>query len=286
MKTIIAVVPVGTDPEASAIARLCEQVKIPVHRPLAGGKPVHPGNAYQTETVEPAIPTDAVVWRVECDGPTFAHLDTVVVVDHHRPGDPGYGRPPEQFWSASSLGQVAQLVAEYLQKQGRSPEEAGLIPPANSQKSYWPSDAQLLMIAAADHCLAAAYQGLCPGVHPDALMQWRAQSRAEFQRRPLDSVLADIENARRILQAKYDPGQGFADLRHHDPIPELPEAAARDGIPFLATVPEKDGRTKIVLQAAPADLVRQFLDGNVMPGLNAVYGDPARGFAGGYLHHE
>ena len=37
--------------------------------------------------------------------------------------------------------------------------------------------------AAADHCLGAAYQGLCPGVDPDELMQWRVESRAKFQDR-------------------------------------------------------------------------------------------------------
>jgi hypothetical protein len=43
------------------------------------------------------------------------------------------------------------------------------------------------------------------------------------------------------------------------------------------------GREKVVLQAAPADLVRRFLAGEVVPGLKDMYGAPERGFAGGYV---
>lgn len=37
-----------------------------------------------------------------------------------------------------------------------------------------------------------------------------------------------------------------------------------------------------VLGAASPELVRQFMDGKIVPGLKNYYGDPARGFAGGY----
>jgi hypothetical protein len=65
-------------------------------------------------------------------------------------------------------------------------------------------------------------------------------------------------------------------------VPELPEAAAREGIAFLATVRERDGREKVVLQAAPPELIAAFLRGDICPELVDRYGDPARGFAGGY----
>jgi hypothetical protein len=42
-----------------------------------------------------------------------------------------------------------------------------------------------VLAAAADHCLAAAYRGECPGVDPDALMRWRvAPSGAAAAPRP------------------------------------------------------------------------------------------------------
>src|SRR5690606_36820249 len=58
----------------------------------------------------------------------------------------------------------------------------------------------LVLTAAADHCLAAAYRGECPGVDPDTLMRWRVESRAAFQRRSPAEILADIERARQSLR--------------------------------------------------------------------------------------
>lgn len=48
---------------------------------------------------------------------------------------------------------------------------------------------------------------------------------------------------------------------------------------------EIPGREKVVLQAVPqgSDLVHRFLAGEIVPGLKDYYGDPARGFAGGYF---
>lgn len=303
------------------------------------GSRVHPGNAYRA-TGWTFFPWSPIVGEaffddggqivfVECfvagSGPAF---ERPTIIDHHRPGDPGYGRPPEEYWEASSLGQVCALLG---------------VQPIKRE----------LLIAAADHCLEAAYRGRCPGVDPDELMRWRAESRAAFQKRPVEDVLADVEAARKRLRdaptlprhrhgypipwvarcqvrrrvyaavhgGEHDPegsivfdgppveytgGLGAfdegdchpsrwweidgADPRPHhflrdlrgQHVPELPEAAAREGIPFLATVQDKDGRVKTVLQAAPPELVRRFMAGELVTGLKEVYGDPARGFAGGY----
>jgi hypothetical protein len=341
MSQIIAVVPVGTDPEAAAIARLLTEAGIRVHVPHCEGKPVHAGNAYRADSIIPPIPGDgSQVLRVECDGPAFAGVDPsrIVVIDHHRPGDSGYGRPPEEFMSASSIGQV---VAE-LARLGRLPvrpypecydhgwilgrpdtwagpprdEDGAVIDPsplgyfAQAHTGEWcvttgdgydsvriPAD--IVLAAAADHCLEAAYRGRCPGVDPDALMRWRAESRAEFQKRPVEAVLADIEAARERLREAMTPIHtrdhdwsrsvcdgcardfDYADLRGES-IPELPEAAAHEGIPFIADQVDRDGRRKVVLQAAPPELVSRFLAGEIVPGLVDMYGDPARGLAGGY----
>lgn len=160
---------------------------------------------------------------------------------------------------------------------------------------------EVVLAAAADHCLESAYRGRCPGVNPDELMRWRVESRAAFQGRSAEEVLADVERAREMLRFSwhatcqvcqgvhhYDectshyPVGEYADLRGRH-VPELPEAAAREGIPFLSTVRDRDGREKVVLMAAPPDLVWRFLDGEIVPDLTGLYGDPARGFAGGYL---
>src|SRR5690606_35947049 len=113
----------------------------------------------------------------------------IIRIDHHRPGDPGYGRSPEEFLPASSIGQVWASLLRLRNDGWDSPLYSG------TGSVYW-NDRRwygdtpygqvdvpeaLLLVAAADHCLAAAYRGECPGVDPDKLMQWRVETRAEFQ---------------------------------------------------------------------------------------------------------
>lgn len=247
----------ASDPEMEVIVALCQSLELDVVWATSGGRPVHPGNAYVADPLSDTSAFDHIV-MVECGIPALVAPSgaTITLIDHHRPGDPGFGLPPSRFWEASSLGQICKLF--------------GVEPTT-----------ELLTVAAADHCLAAAYRGECPGVDPDALMSWRAQSRAAFQGRSVESVLADVDAARARLRAVIGP-EGFADLRGES-IPELPEAAAREGIAFLSTVRDRDGREKVVLQAASPELVSRFLAGEIVPGLTGFYGDPARGFAGGYL---
>ena len=323
------------DPEMQAIERLLVAAKEDYCYATCNGVRVHPGNAYAADGI--ASP-DGDLFRgtilretirlVECGFvvghewsetgfiPVYSHPTTglvlmcqdgteakshtmeVVRIDHHRPGDPGHGTPPERFLAGSSIGQVLLLLTpggEQITYGGVYAPPDGEELPGNSW-AVWTGpphirclrilDEAAVLTAAADHCLESAYRGRCPGVDPDALMRWRAESRAAFQKRPVEDVLADIDSARRILRAGM-PDEGsrdgcFRDLRGQH-IPELPEAACREGIPFLSTVKDRDGREKVVLQAAPADLVRRFLAGEIVPGLHDMYGSPERGLAGGYL---
>src|SRR5690606_33311228 len=118
--------------------------------------------------------------------------------------------------------------------------------------------------AAADHCLAAAYRGECPGVDPDELMHWRVAVRAAHQGRPVAELLEDVEQACERLRAApvVALGERLAarDLRGKH-VPELPEAAVREGMVYLATVADRDGREKVVLGGhADAEMVRAFLE--------------------------
>src|SRR5690606_39073597 len=68
-------------------------------------------------------------------------------------------------------------------------------------------------------------------------------------------------------------------------VAELPEAAAREGVAFLSLVTNRDGRRKVVLGGyTKPETVRAFMtEWGPALGLVDIYGDPARGFAGGYL---
>src|SRR5690606_12674397 len=130
-------------------------------------------------------------------------------------------------------------------------------------------------------------QGECPGVDPDELMRWRVETRAAHQGRPVDELLADVERARAALReapvVSLAEGIHARDLRG-PAIPELPEAAAREGECFLASLRERDGKTKVVCQSGTPEQIDAFMRvWAPAQGLTDIYGDPSRGFAGGYM---
>lgn len=341
----------AADPEMAAIEALLrecgERVEhATVHRD-GSRRRVTPGEAYAPDVAigSDIRGLDVTAYAVECTpvvlfGSPVEGIDWAGVahrIDHHRPGDPGYGRPPAEFLSASSIGQVIAELARLRRlpaswvRPSWAPTGAvtcgafahmrmTLATQVTHQGWIVGSDVSieipddLVLAAAADHCLGAAYRGECPGADPDALMQWRAKSRAAFQKRPVEELLADIDAARKTLEnAPLVTLLGMATAPHTDDhdwsqsvcdgcahveteitardlrgipggVPELPEAACRDGIAYLASVTERDGREKVVLGAATAEQVQAFLrDWAPEEDLVDTYGDPARGFAGGYL---
>lgn len=362
MTDIIAILG-APDPEMQAIRSLLEEAGIATVQATADGRPVHPGSAYRADPV--TVPDGSTVWRIECELAIHG-AGEVVVIDHHRPDDPGYGRPPGRYWTASSLGQVLDRIADagllkrcgwlreprvswshdtrppvrwqYLRRErvirrgedgacplvsdeyiptgsyvvsvrqdtpgrawtespdGRRPAGYSLGSRTAEYVRLAPPDTwgTLLLVAAADHCLGAAYRGECPGVDPDELMQWRAETRAAHQGRSVYDVLADVEAAQEALRrAKplqlVEAGRALDDpwvfdLRRDEPIPELPEAAMRMGLPYVAgPIIGPDGRRKITCSGR-AEHIRAFLDDWApRQGLIDTYGDPERGFAGGYL---
>lgn len=102
------------DPEMATIeALLVECGQTVGYAMSASGSRVHSGNAYRSVgfTVNGEFATrwygDAVT--IECGGDLPPQAASV---DHHRPGDPGFGRSPSEFMSASSLGQVISLLGQ------------------------------------------------------------------------------------------------------------------------------------------------------------------------------
>ncbi|HEU0276792.1 MAG TPA: hypothetical protein VFQ95_03080 [Rhodanobacteraceae bacterium] len=258
----------AADPEMNAIEHLLHGHGVPFVHATTGGKRVYPANAYRAGMPPRARATlhaDGQVYLVECVGAAARRAQRI---DHHRPGDPGYGQPPVRYWQASSLGQtIAVLDAALL------PDTVAVTP-------------ELRMVAAADHCLGAAYRGLCPGVDPDALFHWHLASRAAFLHQSESQVLGAIEAAQAALRTaasvELAPGILVADMRDRS-YPELPLAAARSGRCCISQVTARDGRTKIgCLVGSPAE-VESFMH-NWAPAqrLTGIYGDAIRGFAGAY----
>ena len=62
---------------------------------------------------------------------------------------------------------------------------------------------------------------------------------------------------------------------------EIPEASARHGVPFMYAEITKDGRTKMGIMGAEPHVIASWM---AQCSLERVYGDPARGYAGGYCN--
>lgn len=287
----------AADPEMERIEFLLRQeAQNVVYATDAAGNRVTPAGAYSAHCTDPGL--DRIRARggsivlVECDladprfgthSPQYTDCAALVSrVDHHRPGDPGYGRPPAEYLAASSLGQTLALM--------------GLRPTDHD-----------LVIAAADHCLSAAYRGEC-GVAPDTIARWRAESRAAFQKVTPEEMLARIEAACAELRSApqiclmsvadmpHTEDHGWesvcdgcahdeiyvADMRRDTPVPELVEAACRlDAAYISGPLIGRDGRRKYTVSGR-AEHVSAFFNWAERKGLVDAYGDPARGFGGAY----
>jgi hypothetical protein len=242
------------DPEMVEITRVLDSQGIGYTFATLAGLPVRSSEAYRSTGVQGLVPKDAHLVFVECSVMGLIPDD---LCDHHNPGDPGYGRPPEQYLQGSSLGQVLTLLG---------------LEPTPEQK----------IIAAADHCLRHAYEGACPGIDPKELAAWRERSRAEVRGIPVEELqdrivraMKDLKEAPRIQIA----GEDVAWFPATASMPEeVPEASARLGIPFCY-VRREGGRAKSGIMSAGENVIRTWMKDC---GLKDVYGDPARGFAGGY----
>ncbi len=202
--------------------------------------------------------------------------------DHHAPGDVGYGLGPEHYLRASSLGQVLALLG---------------LPATHEDR----------LIAAADHCLGAAYRGECLGVYPDQLLADRVRRQAAFRGVDEMVVRIEIQRAREaIAEAPMVQIAGVEDAPHTDDhgwkmsvcdgcrdypilvhdlrgryVPGLVEAAAVTGAEYVSG-PLPGERTKYTVSGRP-ETVRAWLARAERDGMHDTYGDPARGFAGGYV---
>lgn len=257
------------DPEMRAIHRLLDAFGLAILPATHAGKRVYPGNAYVADP--PSVASFANVYAVECGWPSAGA--NVRHIDHHHPGDVGYGKPPAEYFAAASIGQVFALLTTWLEADA---DAAGL-----ARLAAFSAEAHL--VAAADHCLGAALRGECPGVDGEAVYAWCIAGRAKFQRRSVADVAAEVEAS--IATIRQLARDGLADLRNlpDGTVADAPFAACRAGIAVLSRVVDRDGRTKIGLLGATPAQVRAFLAGTLVPGLRDSYGDPARGFAGGYL---
>lgn len=252
------------DPEMREIENAAARVGVPFVHAAVDGVRVWPRNAYEANglvlairgRVRPALlPPQAPAVFVECN--VLGH-EPVLRVDHHNPGDAGYDKSPQCYMEGSSLGQVLRVL------------------------EMEPDDTHRLL-AAADHCLTAAYQGECPGIDPNELLFLRASWRAMVTGRSLGDVMEGILDAAKKVRRRYDSGYGESLFLDPTEIPpDLPEGAAYAGKPVRYRQLLADGELKEMLKGATPAHIERFMAEHEAAG-RVVYGNPYRGYAGAYI---
>ena len=185
------------------------------------------------------------------------------IVDHHYEGDPGYGMPPDKYWEASSIGQVYQLI-------GLEPTE------------------EAKMIAAGDHCLYAAYHGMCPGIRKDDFIEFRM----DFFRRKKGEKLFEREKDGAIRLAKKCKTINLGNITVVDLTPMtkkyyswLADVSCMLNLKFVTIQPHanKEGMVKYFVGNLARSEINYFtneLVSQLGDEVLSVYGDPTRQFAG------
>lgn len=264
------------DIEEQRARKIAAQYGLILATATMGGEKVNPMTAYRADGYavdgESAESMDCIIF--ECSPNAAAGLNVVARCDHHNPGDAGFGLSAEKYFEASSLGQLLNFL-------GIEPTQADRV------------------IAAADHCLAAAYAGQCPGVTAEEVLAMRLP---EIMKRENvsseEDAMAGIEAAVKQLKNPDKTvtlgGIEVADVRELGPIPFLVEAGVMTGTAYLAKG-DKRFPDKVNLSGSQP-VVAEFLgeafmvDGRptypngwaAKNGLFQAYGDARRGFAGAY----
>lgn len=264
----------GADAEAAEARLVALAAGCRVATATLAGKPVSGGNAYKADgfQLEGELGgeiTEAVIF--ECNPACAGSLKVVAKCDHHNPGDYGYGMGSDQYFEASSLGQLMTFLGLNVTGYER-------------------------LIAASDHCPAQAYQGLCPGITPEAFREHRLAEKVAFYatnpklahkatREALEAVIA--EAVTRLRSAELV--DGVRDLRSAGFVEELSEAALQIGEAYMAAIPDTDregnktGNMKIVLggHTSPQKVQAFMAWAATLPNkIGEPYGNPTRGFAG------
>lgn len=290
MKTPILVIFGGTDHEEQAARKVCQWRGIWTATATVNGVKCHAGNAYQADGCDidgnyygndDAPIVEVVIF--ECaDGACPKNGQILARCDHHNPGDHGYGLGPDKFWEASSLGQLCAIL-------GVDPIE------------------ELLMVAAGDHCPAAAYKGLCPGIDPVKFRVHRIEGLSTTVECPAidyingepgsvgyynnrEEVEKAINFATKLIElSPMSLFDGVKDLRQYGKVEQLPEAALISGYAYLSQIPDTDragnptGNIKVNLGGdnSPQTVTKVIEWLNGLPsGVSPAYGVPARGFCG------
>lgn len=254
------------DPEMKAITQILTAQGVPYSCASVGGRRASPGDSYRADAIE--VPGDYQLAVIEC---AFEGMpDSAIVIDHHRPGDPGFALGPDRFWEAASIGQLHTLL--------------GIKPTHHA-----------LVMAAFDHCFAAAVQGECEGVTNEEVIHLRIVELASQTGVNGADIWKRVIAFRKMLARAPElviGDQVVKDLRgeHLGEGYSLDYLAAQLAVVMeghVALLRHRDavrtGEKCTITGHATAATVEAFMNTWApSQGLERIFGVPDRGYAGGY----
>lgn len=257
------------DAEMDKIKDVLKRHKLPFSYAMSGNERVHPGNAYCADPI--TLIRNVTLVLVECEPVNYrAFAGTERRIDHHRENDHGFNHPPEFFWEGSSLGQLYTLLGK---KQKPSKEH--------------------LIIAVRDHCRFKVRQ--CPGVTAKEVSNYGRHTIAlelGIRRPELDENIYRMRQAIKRSHSIFIGSQPIVDLRrlHVGEVYSfgylsLYEALAdlEVGAVVSSNNPGQGVEKVVLLGNLEPDTITTFVnEWGSSEGLTNLYGNEARGYAGGY----
>lgn len=210
---------------------------------------VTPANAYAADPPS-RVTTHRLVF-IECRPRGMARADIEglgdVVIDHHNPGDAGFGRPETEAFEASSIGQLAAFTQSLLQGLPRSEgaEFEALFDALTTPTA--------IAVGCLDHnlpaCLAhrtKANAGSALDVYAETFADEELASALGRKPIPAAEVLAGIERDREAVRTTPCLTIGGRAVRDLTVLPTgtlqwAPAAAAMEGCAYLALAPSRPG---------------------------------------------
>lgn len=261
------------DAEMNAIESVLRACGIPHAYAAAYGERCNSHTAYRTDSflflragLAKPFPLNPFIVTVECGGPA---LKAYICIDHHRYGDYGFDKGPEDYWLGSSLGQTIKL----LTLEGFNEKE--LLKSINGNPH---------LIAANDHCPFHAYKGLCPGIAPIKFMNARVRHAASFGGVSEGQVWKAIDQSVKLLKTLPTRLINGIPVRViAEKIPHMTDAAILIGEPLEYTVESNNNRIKRGITGTIDPTLIECWMTEMKDQLEDLYGCPIRGYAGGYI---
>lgn len=258
------------DPEMDRIEEILTQKEIEFKYATVKDMRVHPGNAYVFDGNETEFNKNAVF--IECFPLILKGQEQKFHrIDHHRPCDEGFHMSPSSFWEASSIGQLYKTLS------------------INNGALY--ND---LILAAMDHCLPEALNGLLPGIHTKDVLNRRIFEISKANNLTIEEIHQKIQNYKTTilsLPIKRINGVELYDLRkvhlgygYNSELLSAQTAASILGVSILLKHGDIPGKEKVTLSGVnSSDNVISIQEYLKSQGLQNIYAVPLRGYCGGYF---